>query len=591
MGLEYDGRFVDDEIVRIANALKANTTVEGFDLEGMRDKIGQRGALALGKAMSLNRTIAYVDLRQQAFEYNHKRMALFLEGIARNKQSAVSEICIEAEDLAGHVVSALSKVLLWNRGQLLHLDLTEMRIDDKAGIALADGLRRQKNLATLDIKTGDSNFGLSCWAAYALAKAVSTKTVINEIEVRLPMNASPLECLGLSKVLSLNRDISKFELGKDFSGEDEDDDDPSLSDESGVALAEAFRYNICASSLRIDQMSASVSTFGLLMSAILAPRTVRRLEMHFCPIYPSGAQAFANALKKDKSLVSLTLNTGQIGDHGAKLLAEGLKGNTTLKELTINHHHIGSVGMKHLADALPDCHVEILDLRENRTVDLEPDAFRQLLGSNSKLHTFLLSCGSSLSWMEQPMTLSCFNAVVDALKTSKGIKSISLPVQADHIIKSKSNLAGMLRNNRTLKGFTLVGADEDKFDEQQRAEIKSMMLEVLKENHTLKRACGYLELDKDVEIQRLLDLNKKGFFTAAALKGVPLPDSHVSNLADVAIPNAIARIGSEAGVGGIYSFLQQIHAVNTISAHQKFGPAKKRPRKQATIGAYFHKKK
>ena len=579
---EYDGRFVDDDIVRIANALKTNTTVEGFDLEGMRDKIGQRGALALGEAMSLNRTITYVDLRQQAFEYDHKRMTLFLEGIARNKQSAVSEVCIEAEDPAGHVVSALSKVLLWNRGQLLHLDLTEMCIDDKAGIALADGLRRQKNLATLDIKTGDSNFGLSCLAAYALAKAVSTKTVINEIEVRLPMNASPLECLRLSKVLSLNRDIGKFELGKDFSGEDEDDDDPSLSDESGVALAEAFRYNICASSLRIDLMSASESTFALLMPAILAPRTVRRLEMHSCDIYPSGAQAFANALKKDKKLASLTLSMGQIGDHGAKLLAEGLKGNTTLKELTINHHHIGSVGMKHLADALQDCHVQILDLRENRTVDL---------GSNSKLHTFLLSRGSSLSSMEQPMNLSCFNTVVEALKTSKGIKSISLPVQADHIIKSKSNLAGMLRKNRTLKGFTLAGADEDKFDEKQREEIKSMMLEVLKENHTLKAARGYLELDKDVEIQRLLDLNKKGFFTAAALKGVPLPNSYISNLADAAIPNALARIGSEAGVGGIFSFLQQIHAVNTISAHQKFGPAKKRPRKQATIGAYFQKKK
>ena len=275
----------------------------------MRDKIGQRGALALSEAMSLNRTITYVDLRQQAFEYYHKRMALFLEGIARNKQSAVSEICIEAEDPAGHVVSALSKVLLWNRGQLLHLDLTEMHVDDKAGIALADGLRRQKNLATLDI------------------------------------------------------------------------------------------------------------------------------------------------------------------------------------------------------------------------------------------------------------------------------------------IKSKSNLAGMLRNNRTLKGFTLAGADEDEFDEKQCAEIKSMMLEALKENHTLKAARGYLELDKDVEIQRLLDLNKKGFFTAAALKGVPLPDSYVSNLADATIPNALARIGSEAGVGGIFSFLQQIHAVNTMSAHQKFGPAKKRPRKQATIGAYFQKKK
>ena len=80
--VEYDGRFVDDDIVRIANALKTNTTVEGFDLEGMRDKIGQRGALALGEAMSLNRTITCVDLRQQAFEYDHKRMALFLEGIA-----------------------------------------------------------------------------------------------------------------------------------------------------------------------------------------------------------------------------------------------------------------------------------------------------------------------------------------------------------------------------------------------------------------------------------------------------------------------------------------------------------------------------
>ena len=149
----------------------------------------------------------------------------------------------------------------------------------------------------------------------------------------------------------------------------------------------------------------------------------------------------------------------------------------------------------------------------------------------------------------------------------------------------------MLRNNRTLEKFTLACAREDKLDEKQRAEIKSMMLEVLKENHILKSAHGYLELDEDEEIKRLLDLNKKGFFAAAALKGVPLPASYTSNLADVVLPNAIARIGSKAGVGAVFSFLQQIHAVNTISAHQKFGPAKKRPRKQATIGAYFHKKK
>ena len=588
---DYGGRFVDNDIVRIARALGENTVVEGFDLDGMRDKIGQMGALALGEAMSLNHTIAYVELQQRAFDHDDTRMALFLEGIARNKQSAVDEICIEAVDPAGHVVSALSKVLLKNRGQLRRLSLTEMHIDDKAGIALADGLRRQKNLATLEIKTGDSDYGLSCWAAYSLAKAVSTKTVLSEIEVLLPMNASPLECLGLQKFLSLNRDIGKFELDRDFSGENEDDDDPSLSDESGAALAEAFRHNVSASSLRIDLMSASASTFALLMPAILAPGTVTHLFMHSCAIYPSGAEAFANALKKDKKLVSLTLSMGQIGDYGAELLAEGLKGNATLKELAITMHRIGSTGMKHLADALPESHIEILDLNENRTLDLEPGAFRQLLGSNSKLHSFSLTLGTSLSYMEQPMNLSCFQAVVEILKTNKRIKSISLPVRADHISKTKRDLACMLRNNRTLEKFTLACAREDKLDEKQRAEIKSMMLEVLKENHILKSAHGYLELDEDEEIKRLLDLNKNGFFTAAALKGVHLPDSYVSNLADVVIPNAIARIGSKAGVGGIYSFLQQIHAVNTISAHQKFGPAKKRPRKQATIGVYFHKKK
>ena len=95
---EYEGRFVDKDIVRIANALGKNTVVEGFDLDGMGDKIGHIGALALGEAMSLNHTIAYVELQQRAFDYDHTQMALFLEGIARNKQSAVDEICIEAED-------------------------------------------------------------------------------------------------------------------------------------------------------------------------------------------------------------------------------------------------------------------------------------------------------------------------------------------------------------------------------------------------------------------------------------------------------------------------------------------------------------
>ena len=588
---DYNGRFVDGDIVRIANALEENTVVEGVDLDGMRDKIGQIGALALGEAMSLNRTIAYVELQQRAFEYDHTRMALVLEGIARNKQSAVDEICIEAEDPEGHVVSALSNVLVKNRGQLRRLSLTEMHIDDKAGIALADGLRRQKNLATLEIKTGDSNYGLSCWAAYSIAKAISTKTVMKEIEVRLPMDASPLECLGLRKFFSLNRAVHKFELGRDFSREGEGDDDPSLSDESGAALAEAFRCNYSASSLRIDLIAASESTYTLLIPAILAPGTVTHLVMHSCSIYPSGARALADALKKDKKLVSLELHMGQIGDCGAKLLAEGLKGNVTLKELMITMHRIGSAGMKYLADALPESHIEKLDLRGNWNVDLEPDGFRQLLGSNSQLHTFSLTWGSSLSNMELPISLSCFQAAVEALKTNKRIKSISLSVQADHISKTKRDLAFVLRNNRTLEEFTLACADEDKLDEKPRAEIRSMMVEVLKENHTLKSAYGYLELDKDVEIKGLLDMNKKGFLAAAALKGLPLPDSYISNLADAAIPNALARIGSEAGVGGIFGFLQQIHAVNTISAHQKPGPAKKRPRKQATIGAYFHKKK
>lgn len=85
-----------------------------------------------------------------------------------------------------------------------------------------------------------------------------------------------------------------------------------------------------------------------------------------------AAEALADVLKNNDTVVSLDLSKNNIGDKGVQALAELLKNNKTLEELILSRNNITKTGVEALVEALKvNKTLKELDLSEN---DLGDDA-------------------------------------------------------------------------------------------------------------------------------------------------------------------------------------------------------------------------
>lgn len=98
----------------------------------------------------------------------------------------------------------------------------------------------------------------------------------------------------------------------------------------------------------------------------------------------TGWKRLSKALKKNKTLQSLTLDFNKIGDEGIAALISGLKINTSLQTLDLESTGLTDQGGKMLVE-LVKCNTTILDitvLPGNKILDKTQDEIRNYLGLN-----------------------------------------------------------------------------------------------------------------------------------------------------------------------------------------------------------------
>ena len=585
--VDYEGKDVNDKAIRIADALANNTVVQSLDFGGMRDKVSRTGALSIGQALAINRSVTTVTLYEEPLQ-NPEHIALILQHISKNPHSAVTKLVISTYDegrgdFSHSVTNTLSELLLSRGIHIKQLFLEGLRIDDGGGILLSEGLLAcQQHIERVEIEKGDYGESfVSPWAALAICNVVPKDTKL-KFRIRQPINN--FECTAIRKLFLAGKRIESLAIERDYTV-----DEWRMSDEALEILAEAFRVNRSVKSLALRLQASSSLLIERLIFAIFAPGIVSDLSLHCGSIGPRGAKAIGDSLRNDTSLTCLKLFDCNIGDAGAEFLSDGMRNNTSLKQLAISRDKVGYRGMWNLSLAISETQIEVLEIQmldrssagaeaeiESDRQRLETGTLSRLLACNSPLKQLSISCDYPGSM--PPISLSSFKEILNALTTNSRILGIRLPLDTGHIIRMKDEISDLLQNNCHLKSFCLQSNIYDKFSDEQRPELKAMMMNALQQNHTVTSVWGLLDCGDDADIRRMLYMNRNGVIAAAASKGAPLPNTYVENLPDVAIPNALAKIGSKAGVIGVYSFLKQIYAATIISSHSAVSVGKKRTR-------------
>ncbi|KAF9405385.1 hypothetical protein BGZ94_003571 [Podila epigama] len=110
-------------------------------------------------------------------------------------------------------------------------------------------------------------------------------------------------------------------------------------------------------------------------------------------IETKGAQALAEALKINGTLINLYLQNNSIGDNGSLALSQALKTNSSLTTLDLWGNSIGDNGAQALAEALKrNSTLTTLYLQNNSIGDNGAQALCQGIQMNSSLTTLDLWC-------------------------------------------------------------------------------------------------------------------------------------------------------------------------------------------------------
>ncbi|KAG0247462.1 hypothetical protein BG011_001448, partial [Mortierella polycephala] len=195
------GRIGENEVRRLAEMLKTNSTLTILDLYG--NSIGYDGAQALAKALMTNKTLTTLDLKDnrigdngvqalsEALETNKTLTTLYLKDnrIGDNGAQALAEalktnttlttLDLQSNEIWFKGMFAFSEALKTNN-TLTTLDLQNNRIGDNVAQALAEVLKTNKPLTILDLK--DNRIGDD--GAQALAEALKTNTTLTTLDLR-----------------------------------------------------------------------------------------------------------------------------------------------------------------------------------------------------------------------------------------------------------------------------------------------------------------------------------------------------------------------------------------------------------------------
>ena len=151
------------------------------------------------------------------------------------------------------------------------------------------------------------------------------------------------DCPTISEALRKTRKLTLLDLrGNDRVG-----------DAGAKLLAEGLRTNRTVTTLDLSDCHIGDQGLRYICDALEVNKTLHTLLLGLNPaIMHIGAKNLAEALKRNKSLRSVSLYRCTIGDEGAAHLSEAIRLNTTLESLSLFNNDIGDEGGQRLVNAL-----------------------------------------------------------------------------------------------------------------------------------------------------------------------------------------------------------------------------------------------
>eukprot|EP00971_Amphidinium_carterae_P262943 5216391-Amphidinium_carterae.1 len=135
-------------------------------------------------------------------------------------------------------------------------------------------------------------------------------------------------------------------------------------------------------------------------------------------------------LERTRCLRHLRLSGSIIGDQGADRLAKAIRRNRTLQTLSLGENRLTDAGIKHVADALASSAVEDLWLQRNSIGDQGAYFLACALQKNSKLRQlYLVSTAigdSGAGQLAKALQMRCGPTVSSGGSTCTGIPLVSL---------------------------------------------------------------------------------------------------------------------------------------------------------------------
>ena len=227
---------------------------------------------------------------------------------------------------------------LTNNTNLTHLDMSSNNIGDEGAIELGLSLTNNTTLQNLDI---------SCNSIGSKGTWNIVRVISNSLRY---FNISSNK-IGVNGVIYLSF-LIKERLLTTLIIENND-----IEHKGARRLSEALKVNTSLTELDISHNNIGDEGTIALAEALGegGNTTLTKLDISYNKI-GKGASHLAKALKENKTLMSLNIETNSSGDEEIKAIAEALceGGNTTLTELDISYNHLGNNGLAALINTLKE---------------------------------------------------------------------------------------------------------------------------------------------------------------------------------------------------------------------------------------------
>ena len=268
------------------------------------------------------------------------------------RNTSVTSIDISAHCVRDKEAKVIAAALKMNHS-IKHVDLSHNLIGLKGGEALAAALQVNQSVTSMNMWMNNKA------AAEAVAAVLKRNKSVTSIDVRQADMAAE-GCKEIpdsgqfSNRIPFQAPIRLKRLAKALKRHDSNCTDccfEHFNDQDVQALAEVLQVNKSISFINLQQVQMGPEG-AKTVAAALRTNFVRDIDVRSTVIRDEGDRALAEALKVNKTVAFINLDSVRMGPDGAKSVAASLQGNKVIQKTILSYNPMTDEGTEALAEAL-----------------------------------------------------------------------------------------------------------------------------------------------------------------------------------------------------------------------------------------------